>query len=91
MNNGRKLAPMQVMVANSIYEKCKSRTIITEQNKLSFSISYPKLLTLRNNLCAYTLHKSIECRVPLPSHMNHTDYIICAFDNFDFNERSLLH
>ena len=87
-NNGRKLAPMQVMSANSIYEKCKSRTLITEQNKLAQSISYPTLLKMRNNLCAYTVEKARGQKVPLPSHMNTTDYILCAFDNFDHSDRS---
>ena len=88
VNNGQKLAPMQVMSANSVYEKCKSRTLITEQNKLGFSISYPRLLKLRNNLCAFTVEKSKGKKVPLPSHMNHSDYILCAFDNFNHTDRN---
>jgi len=88
VNNGRKLAPLPIMAANSIYERCKSRMLITEQNRLGFSISYPRLLKMRSNLCAYTIESTKNNRVPLPSHMNKQDYIMCAFDNIDFKDSS---
>jgi hypothetical protein len=88
INNGRKKSPLQVMVGHTVYDKCKSRELITSLNNLGSSISYSEIQRCRNKLGAYVISRSKGGSVPMPSHFNITDFTVVAFDNFDHTDRS---
>ena len=79
-----------LMKAHSIYEKCRSKEIITRQNRLGLYVSYNKIKQYRSNLAKYAMLKSSENNVPLPSHFNKGMFTIAAFDNFDHTDRTSL-
>ena len=90
VNNGDKRAPLPIMLAHTVYEKCKSRELLTTLNHLGYSVSYQTNRRDRNKLAAYTLKKSANDKMPLPSHMNREEFIIAATDNFDHDDKSSL-
>ena len=55
VNNGDKRAPLPIMLAHTVYEKCKSRELLTTLNHLGYSVSYQTNRRDRNKLAAYTL------------------------------------
>ena len=65
LHNGRQSTPFRIMNAHSIYEKCRSKEIITQQNRLGLSVSYNKIKQYRSNLAKYAMLKSSENNVPL--------------------------
>ena len=73
-----------------MYEKSKSREALTQLNSVSFSVSYKQVIKFRSNLCAYTLHKNKDKDMTMPSHLNTTDFMIAAFDNFNHKDASSL-
>lgn len=56
VNNGKKKSPIQIMQGHQIYERCKSKELITSSNAFGFSVSYTTLRKLRNNLGARVVH-----------------------------------
>ena len=68
VNNGRKKTPLQVMQGHAIYEKSKSKELITANNNLGYCISYPELTKLRNKLSAYTMYRSMHYFIPIPQY-----------------------
>ena len=76
------------MNAHLIYEKCRSKEILTQQNKLGLSVSYNTIKQYRSNLAKYAMLKSSENNVPLPSHFNKEMFTIAAFDNFYHTDRT---
>ena len=91
VHKGQKKAPLAVITGHTVYDKCKSRELITALNKIDVSTSYNKVLTNRKNkLTDYVLASSINERPQLPSHFSKVHFSICAFDNFDHADRSSL-
>ena len=88
VNNGKRKSPLPVMISHTIYNKCKSREIITSLNNLGLTISYYELRKCRNNLGAYALNQDAEGLIPLPSHFQPAEFTIAAMDNFDHIDRS---
>ena len=54
------VTPMQVMNAHDIYEKCRSRELITAFSKQSACTNYKSMKLQRTNLAKYTILMSLE-------------------------------
>ena len=78
------------MTGYTVYDKCKSRELITALNKIGVSTDYNEVLTNRKKLADYVSASSINKGPPLPSHFSNYHLSICAFDNFDHADRSSL-
>ena len=78
------------MNAVEIYEKCKSRELITSFNKSGICISYGSMKKHRNDLAKLAIYQSLNFGVPLPSHFSPDMFTIAAFDNFDHSDKNTL-
>ena len=87
---GQKRAPLQVMAADFIHERTKSKTMMTCFNHLAFCISYPDHKRKKGLMAAYTKMKGKGSRATLPSHMSSGRQTIGSFDNFDNEDASSL-
>ena len=83
--NGKVKTPLHIMNGLSIYNTCKSKSLIQSLNHLGLSISYDEVLKSKTNLALFTV-ESCSSIVPIPSHFEKTKFTIGAFDNFDHNE-----
>ena len=88
VHRGKEKSPLHVMLAHLIYDKTKSKTLITSLNKLGYCISYSEYRRCRDLLGGYALKKGQTERVPLPSHLNYKDFMVGAIDNFDHEDLS---
>ena len=76
VNNGKRKPPLPVKISHTIYNKCKSREIITSLNNLGLAISYNELRKCRNNLGTNALNQDAEGLIPLPSHFQPGEFTI---------------
>ena len=90
VSGGRQKTPVHVMNAHAIYERCRSRELITSFNRQSTCISYKSMKLLRQNLAKYTILESLNDKVPLPSHFDANNFTLAAMDNFDNADRNSL-
>lgn len=92
LHNGSKKTPLHMMTGHSIYDRCKSKELITSMNRVGVSISYSEVLRARNLLAAYTVEscKDSNGLTPIPSHFNSSGFTLAALDNFDFEDNSSL-
>ena len=90
ITHGRHKTPMQVTNAHAIYEKCRSRELITAFNKQSACISYKSMKLQRTSLANYTILKRLEVGMPLPSHFDKGSFTVRALDNFDNADKNSL-
>ena len=86
----RHKTPMHVMNAHTIYEKCRSKKLITTFNKQCMCINYKSMKIQRSNLAKFTVLQSLPAEVPLPSHFDRKSFTIAAFDNFDYADKNSL-
>ena len=68
LHSGNKRTPLHVMNAVEIYERCKSRELITSFNRSGLCISYASMKKHRNDLAKLAIISSSESGLPLPSH-----------------------
>ena len=80
------------MSACEIYEKCKSKELITLFNQSGLCISYHIMKRHRTDLAKYVIKQTnvTEIIVPLSSHFSASSFTLSAFDNFDHNDNSSL-
>ena len=90
MHKGKKQTPLHIMTAAEIYEKCKSRELITSFNRSGLCISYNAMKRHRQNLAKYAVHRSQPSGIPVPSHFSLDEFTVAAFDNFDHDDKSTL-
>ena len=90
VTDGKHKTPLQIMNAHGIYERCRSRELITAFNRQSVCISYNTMKKLRSDLAKYTIHKSSENEIPLPNHFDSNCFTIAAMDNFDNSDKNSL-
>ena len=88
VHSGKKKAPLQVMLAHSVYDKCKSKELMTSLNRLGSCISNSEYRRCKDRLEGNVYKKGLNQQVPLPSHINNDDFTIVAVDNFDHVDRS---
>ncbi|KAG8177891.1 hypothetical protein JTE90_001722 [Oedothorax gibbosus] len=58
IHSGLKQTPLHLMVGHTIYDKCKSRELITCMDRALISVSYNEVLRKRQQLAAYVIHAS---------------------------------
>ena len=85
LRNGEVKTPLHTMIGMSVYNTCKSKSLIQSLNHLGLSISYDEVLRCKTSLALYTIESCTE-EVPLPSHFEKDKFTKGAFDNFDHNE-----
>ena len=90
LHNCKKKTPLHVMMGHHIYDKCKSREVITSLNRVGVSTSYNEVRRARSNLANYCFEKSEENSVPIPSHFVTDEFTLAQMDNFDHSDRSSL-
>ena len=79
------------MTGHTVYDKCKSRELITALNKKGVSTSYNEVIKNRKKTLAdYVLASPINEGSPLLSNFSKGHFSICAFDNFDHADHSSL-
>ena len=88
LNNGRKRTPLHMLNSESIYNACRSKTLISSLNRFGLTISYDEVLRYHSDMASYTTETS-QGRVPLPSTFSPAEFTIGAFDNFDHEEATL--
>ena len=71
------------MNSSTIYEKCKSRELLTSFNRLGLCTSYKKTKLHRKNLAELAISGSNDTCIPLPTHFSKRQFIIAAVDIFD--------
>ena len=64
------------MNANAIYEKCKSRELITSFNRVGISVSYKGIRQHRSNLAKLDILKSNENNIPMPNHFVGSEFTL---------------
>ena len=81
---------MHILNAYAIYEHCRSHKLITAFNRQCCSVSYKTMKILESDIAKYTILKSKDDNVPLPSRFSASSFTIGAFDNFDNTDRNSL-
>ena len=92
LHSSYKKTPLHRKNACEIYEKCKSKELITSFNQRGLCISYHKMKRHRTDLAKYVIKQTndTEITVPLPSHFSASSFTLSPFDNFDHNDNSSL-
>ena len=90
MHNGYKRTPLHIMNSVEIYERCKSKELITSFNRSGLCISYTSMKNHRSDLAKFAVAQSSENGLPLPSHFSSNMFTISALDNFDHSDKNTL-
>ena len=90
LHSGKEKTPLHLFSVDSVYEKCKSREILTSLNKVKVSVSYNEVQRARNYLVRFTYFQRTNEGVPIPSYFSKDQFTIGAFDNFEHSDRSSL-
>ena len=85
-HNGKKKTPLHIMNSSALYEKCKSRELLTSFNRLGLCTSYKETKLHRNNLAKLAISRSNDTGIPLPTHFSKSQFTIAAMDNFDHSD-----
>ena len=88
LHDRKKKAPLHVMAAHNIHDKCKNRELITTFNHIGVSMSCIQVQRAKSELAQYTLQQCEKLHVSLPSHFSKEMFTLAAFDNFDHQDRS---
>ena len=86
IHNGKKKTPLHKMNSSGIYEKCKSRELLTSFNRLGLCTSYKETKLHRNSLAKLAISRSNDTGIPLPTHFSKSQFTIAAMDNFDHSD-----
>ena len=78
------------MNAVQIYEKCKSKELMTSFNRSGMCISYASMKNHRRDLAKLAAANSSADEIPLRSHFSPSKFTLSAFDNFDHSDKSTL-
>ena len=76
------------MAAHNIYDKCKSRELITSLNRIGACISYNEIQRERKSLAHYTFKREEDWGVPILSHFVKENFTVAALNNFDHTDSS---
>ena len=90
ITNGKKKTPFQVWTSVEIYNRCRSRELITIMNRMSLCLSYKAMRNHRTDLMKYAVLRSEGSGIPIPSHFSLEEFTIAAFDNFNHADRNTL-
>ena len=87
LNQGKQKTPFHIMNANAIYEKYKSRQLITSFNQVGISVSYKGIRQHRSNLAKLAILKSNENSIPMLNHFVRREFTLAVGDNFDHSDK----
>ena len=90
IHHGRMKTPLHVMNAHAIYEKCRSRQLLTSFNRTGLCVSYKQIKKYRTDLAKYAVLQSEKHGVPIPSHLSTKEFTLAAMDNFDHPDKTSL-
>ena len=91
INKSKVKTPLHVVTGHAVYTKCRSRGLITSQNKIGASISYKEVRKYRSQLASYTVTKGKDGGTPIPSHFDtnlQNSFVSGAFDNMNMRDHS---
>ena len=74
------------MSSSAIYEKCKSRELLTSFNRLGLCPSYKETKLHRNSLAKLATSRSNDTGIPLQTYFSKSQFTIAAMDNFDHSD-----
>ena len=85
IHNGYQRTPLHIINAAEVYEKCKSRNLITSFNKSGLCVGYDTMKWHRGDLAKYavTSGQGKEKIMALPSQFSPSSFTVTVFDNFD--------
>ena len=90
MHSGREKTPLHLMTAHHVYDKCKSKELLTTLNRVEVSVSYNEVQQARRSLAKCTVWESEGGNVPLPSQFISDQFTLAAFNSFDHCDCSSL-
>ena len=86
----RKFASFHVMNSVQIYERCRSKKLITSFNRSGLCISYQSMKQHRQDLVKLAKVQSNTSKVPLPTHFSPEEFTIVAFNSFNHADKNSL-
>ena len=90
IHSGRKLTPFHVMNSVQIYERCRSKELVTSFNRSGLYISYQSMKQHRQNLARLAIEQRNTSIVLFPTHFSPEEFTVVAFDNFSHAEKNSL-
>ena len=87
IDNGYQRTPLHIMNAAEIYEKCKSRELITCFDKSGLCVGYNVMKKHHSDL-AKDAGQGKERNVALPSHFSPSSFTAAVFDKFEHLDKS---
>ena len=81
IHKGKKKTPLRLMNSSAIFEKCKSRELLTSFNGLGLCTSYKETKLHRNNLAKFDISRSNGTGITLPTHFSKSQFTIAAMDS----------
>ena len=70
IHNSKKKTPLHIMNSSAIYEKYKSRELLTSFNRLGLCTSYKEAKLHKNNLAKFAISRSSDTGIPLSTHFS---------------------
>ena len=86
--HGTKPTPLAAANGQFVYNKHKSKEMLSMLNKMGVSEGYAKVRSRRKNLALYQVALSSENEVPIPSTFEKGVFCTAALDNSDFGDQS---
>ena len=89
IRNGQRKTPLHTVISQSIYDTCKSKSLIQMFNRLGLCISYDDLERVDIAITQEIINLAGPNRVPVPKNINSSSIIHGAMDKFDHEENTL--
>ena len=88
LTHGTHKTPLQILTADSVYGRTRSKGIITNLNFIGATTSYTEMKRQRNLRKQYTLSCDKPNEAPIPSHFSRVGWTMGALDNENFADQS---
>ena len=88
INQSRQKTPLHTVIAESIHDTCKSKSLIEIFNHLGLCISYDDLERVDISQTQQLINLAGPSRVPVPETIDDTSMVHGAADNFDHEENT---
>ena len=89
IHNGQRKTPLHIVISQSIYDTCKSKSLIQMFNRLGLCISYDDLERVDMAVTQEIINLAGPNKVPVPKNVNSSSNIYGAVDNFDHEENTI--
>ncbi|KAH3861172.1 hypothetical protein DPMN_024100 [Dreissena polymorpha] len=87
-HSGLTRTPLHMMLGHAIYERDRSRSLLTAFNRIGACSSYQTIRSARSLLASYAVKCSEDGETPIPSTFTKEDYIMAGMDNSDYADKS---